>query len=102
MTSGDVITFSQTGERHDKGYDFSIGGEPLGRNGNRMILFLFTNEINDLYGVTGCFQGKFFVGDDDNVYAYEYFSEEYAEWYFSDVGAVTPFDEFVSILDALK
>lgn len=102
LAAGDVITFSQTGERHEKGYDFSIGGEPLGRNGDRMILFLFSNDVNDLYGVTGCFQGKFFVGDDNNVYAYEYFSEEYAEWYFSDVGAVTPYDEFVSILDSAK
>ena len=102
LAAGDVITFSQTGERTDKGYDLSIGGEPLGKNGDRMILFLFSNDVNDLYGVTGCFQGKFFVGDDDNVYAYEYFSEEYADWYFSDVGAVTPYDEFISILDALK
>ena len=98
----DCITVSETGRRYDDGHSYSIGGEPILKLGNYVILFLFSNNQNERYGISGCFQGKFFIDNENIVHSYEYFSDEYKDQYFEDIGATISLEEFESILDSLK
>lgn len=98
LKENDVISVHEDGAKFADWTDATIGGEPLLRKDMRVILFLFQPD----YGIEGCFQGKFFLNNDGNVYSYEYFSNEYNDKYFSDVHESISYKDFKAILDSLS
>ncbi|MBQ7474705.1 MAG: hypothetical protein IJS78_02155 [Clostridia bacterium] len=80
LSTGEVICIEETGKRGETA-DSSIGGVPLLRKNNRVLLFLKRpsgNLNNDLpvYGIVGCYYGKMFLDENDVVYPASYFSKE--------------------------
>lgn len=98
---GDILNVHENGIKFEDGTDDSIGGEPLLRKDMRVILFLFTRTNGETYGIRGCFQGKFFLNNDGNVYSYEYFSDEY-NIKLTDVHDCVSYEDFKAILDSLS
>lgn len=101
IKENDIIFVHETGAKFEDGTDATIGGEPMLRKDMRVILFLFTGENEENFGISGCFQGKFFLNNDGNVYSYEYFSDEY-NIKLTDVHDCVSYEDFKAILDSLS